>query len=302
VDGENSAWQSYALAGWSAEKRAEARALWHRIGMTHVAISFALRYANANADFDFRSDPEAFRLRLKELRDDGFIIVLAACQEEVYGKYGGYDLAANLADISRWAEWGWTPYIDLVWPGWESNDFMWFTELRAVLRHLRATLGPEQVIAVQPGHGPTEGYIWTDDGPDTPQTMPGDPREYFWRAMHAGDIKLDLFFAEPATVVYEAPDEQEKLYDELMGMSARVYRRIDPVPARFPFAPFNRTDEYHENWTRCAPIAGGNMPLVYFEGPAYLGWSSTRKSEASRIARLVPGVIGVGDGVVEGMA
>lgn len=299
VSGQNSEWQTYAYAGWSDVKRAEARARWTRIGMTHVAISWALNYPAAGPPFDFRSHPQDFVVRLKELRADGFVIVLAASQEEAYGKYSGFDLAQNLMDIARWPEWGWTDYIDVCWVGWESNDFMTLTPRApavvpplqhvAILRQLRAVLGPEAVLAVQPGRIANEGLIYVGN--------PDHDREAFWREMHAPAIALDVFFFEPPTAVFEGEDWRERLYAALMGASARIWRRIDPVPTRFPFEPFARTDVHVENWTRSAPIDGGGVPLVYWEGPAYLRWSSAQKNEAARVAMMVPGVIGSGDGI-----
>lgn len=65
-----------------------------------------------------------------------------------------------------------------------------------------------------------------------------------------------------------------------------------------PFPPFRSTEPYRENWTRSAPIDGGGTPLIYWEGPAYLRWSSAQKTHASRIAQFVPGVLGSCDGLV----
>lgn len=288
TSGMNSSWQSYAYAGWDATKRVAARALWHQIGMTHVPVSWALNYPSAGPAFDYRSRPSDFAQLLRELHEDGFLIALAATQEEAYGKFPS--VHANVRDIARWSEWGWTDYIDLAWPGWESNDMMTATATVEVLRALRRVLGPSVVLGVQPGRQPTEPYLYVADDqyPD---------RDAFWRAMHDPTIALDLFFFEASMSAFEGTDWRERVFDELMGASARLYRRIDRVPSVFPFQPFHATDRCHDNWTRADPIDGGNVPLVYWEGPAYLRWSSTQKSEASRIARLVPGVIGTGDGV-----
>ena len=289
-----SPWATYGYAIWDDAKRAEARALWTRIGMTHVAPTWCLDYPSSGFPaFDFRTETNAFRERLRELKKDGFIIALPLSQEEAYGKYDGYRLTQNLADIRLWQTWGWSKYVDIAWPGWESNDFMTASAQIEVLRQARTVLGPDVMLAVQPGRSPTEPRFWSAD--DT-YPEPYD-RDGWIGQMHDARIALDLFFAEPSMAAFEGDQWRERFYSELMGLSARLYRRIDPVPDVYPFPPHRDCLSEHEGWTRCAPIQGGGVPLVYFEGPAWARWPSSRKAEASRIAMLVPGVIGYGDGM-----
>ncbi len=310
-DGQNSPWQSYAYAGWDEGKRAMARALWKSIGMTHVPVSFALDYPNAGvAPFDFRADPATFAGRLRELQADGFIVFLSAAQAETYGRYPTADRI--VADIVRWDEWGWADLVDGAWPGWESNDFLSAQAHVEILHALRQILGRDKVVGVQPGRLPGEGLIYVGGE--------GYGPEEFWRAIKAPDIAVDALFFEPPVEAFDTDRWRQRLFDALMGASARVYARIDPIPPVFPVPPYESTNLYHENWTRAAPYAGGGVPLVYFEGPAYLRWmslsrrsammsaevvralqaqewGSRRKREAAAVARLVPGVIGSCDGL-----
>lgn len=289
-----SPWAMYGYAAWDETRRQDARRLWRSIGVTHVSPTWALNYPRSGQPvFDLRSTPDVFTARLKELKDDGFVVAVPLCQEEAYGKYDDYTLAQNLADLERWPAWGWSQYIDIVWPGWESIDFMTATDHILVLRQARATFGAEMVLAVQPGRSAEEPRFWVAD---SHYPEPYDSQGW-WAQMHDARIALDLFFAEPSMAAFSGDDWKEKVYSELMNLSARVYQTLDPVPDRYPFPPSADCRAEHEGWTRCPPIQGGGVPLVYFEGPAWLNWPSWKKAQGSAVALLVPGVIGVGDGI-----
>ena len=113
----------------------------------------------------------------------------------------------------------------------------------------------------------------------------------FWREMRG---VVDALFFEPPTETFEDPNWRERLFDDLMGASARVHGRLANIPDTFPFEPHRSTEPYRENWTRASPIA--NVDVVYFEGPAYLRWSSNDKRDAGGVATSVPGVVGCMDG------
>ena len=288
VAGEHSAWQSYALGGWSSEKRQQAYDLWHHLGMTHVPLSWALNYPNSGVEpFDYRHHPDLFARLLEELRHEQFIVWLAAAQAETYGRLGPEESAAAiLHDLARWPEWGWTGLIEAAWVGWESQDFLSRRHHLEILRGLREVLGPHKALGVQPGRG----LIYVGDE--------AHGREDWWRAMHAPDIRLDAWLFEPDLEVFHGEEWKEHLFERMMGASARIYGRLRELPDTFPFSPYRTARPFHENWSRSGPMDGGGTPLIYWEGPAFLRWSSQQKSEASRVARLVPGVIGQGDGVV----
>jgi hypothetical protein len=279
--GSRSEWGTWAYLGWDAKTRAEFRAKYRAEGYTHVALNLALDYDDFYPRFDFRSDPPHVRAGLQELIDAGLVPVLSAAQAETYGRFERFDLARALKDLDSILP----RIVDLVpvaWSGWESSDFMTAEQHRAILRKLRQHL-PNAYIGVQPGRSPSGGLIH-------PGSKSTDAAR-FW-----GELRgvVDVLFFEPSMETFEADDWRERLYDELMGASARVHGRLRDVPSVFPFPPHRSTDPYRERWTRAAPVA--KVDVVYFEGPAYQRWSSEKKREAGAIALKVPGVVGCMDG------
>ena len=113
----------------------------------------------------------------------------------------------------------------------------------------------------------------------------------FWRELRG---TVDALFFEPPIETFENAGWRERLFDDLMGASARVHGRLETITDVFPIAPHRSTNPYRDNWTRSAPFA--KVDIVYFEGPAYLRWSSDRKRDAAAVAMQVPGVIGCMDG------
>ncbi|HVH57410.1 MAG TPA: hypothetical protein VM791_14210 [Vicinamibacterales bacterium] len=279
--GTRSEWGTWAYLGWDAEKRAAFRKRYRAEGYTHVAFNLALDYGTFYPRFDYRSDIARVRTGLQELRDDGLVPVLCATQAETYGRHANFKLQQALKDLDAIL-----PQIaDLLpaaWAGWESSDFMTAEQHWAVLRKLRQHL-PNAYIGVQPGRMPEDGLIAvTSKGVDTRR---------FWHELRG---IVDALFFEPPTETFEDEAWRERLFDDLMGASARVHGRLTTIPDTFPFAPDRSTRAYRENWTRAAPVA--NVDVIYFEGPAYLRWSSDRKREAGAISMAVPGVIGCMDG------
>ena len=302
IDGENSDWQSYAYAGWSETKRSQARALWRSIGMTHVWVNFALRYPNAGMDFDYRSDPAHFARCLDELRFDGLVPVVSTAQGETYGLHEDFDQMRCLDDIAHWPQWGWAPRIDFAFTGPESNDFLRPWDVIYLARALRSVL-PEAWIGIHPGRVPGEGLLYQGYG-DPGDADYWDRERFWWELREAVPTKL-AFLWEASEETLQHPHPREELYTRLMGMRVRLEGPC-PLPAQFPFAPYLDTMPFRTNggtepddWTKSGPINGGRCAdlYAYWEGPAYLRWASARKADLSRVALLVPGVTGVGDGV-----
>jgi hypothetical protein len=279
--GTRSEWGTWAYLGWDAEKRAAFRKKYKAEGYTHVALNIALDYDSFYPRFDYRADIPHIRNGLQELRDDGLVAVLCATQAETYGRHSHFKLQQALKDLDailpKIAD-----VVPAAWAGWESTDYMTAEQHGAVLRKLRQHL-PQAYIGVQPGRVPGDGLIAA-----TSRSV--DARR-FWRELRG---VVDALFFEPPTETFEDPSWRERLYDDLMGASARVHGRVTTIPDTFPFAPGRSTKPYRENWTRAAPLA--SVDVIYFEGPAYLRWSSDEKREAGSVAMLVPGVTGCMDG------
>ena len=280
-EGTRSEWGTWGYLGWTTEKRAAFRKKYKDEGYTHVALNMALDYDRFYPRFDYRSDIAHLRTGLEELRDDGLVAVLCATQAETYGRFKNFKLQQALKDLDSIL-----PKIaDLVpaaWAGWESSDYMTPEQHWAVLRKVRQRL-PDAFIGVQPGRMPEDGLIAV-------QSKSVDGRR-FWRELRG---TVDALFFEPPMETFEDPAWRERLYDDLMGASARVHGRLEKIPDVFPFPPHRTTKPYRENWTRAAPFA--NVDIVYFEGPAYQRWSSEQKREAGAVAMQVPGVVGCMDG------
>jgi hypothetical protein len=279
--GTRSEWGTWAYLGWDPDKRAAFRKKYKDEGYTHVPLNIALDYDRFYPRFDYRADIPHIRTGLQELREDGLVAVLCATQAETYGRHRNFKLEEALGDLDVIL-----PKIaDLVpaaWAGWESSDYMTAEQHWAVLRKLRQHL-PNAYLGVQPGRMPEDGLIAI-----TSRRI--DARR-FWRELRG---VVDALFFEPPTETFEDTAWRERLYDDLMGASARVHGRLPRIPDLFPFPPERSTKPYRENWTRAAPLA--NVDVVYFEGPAYLRWSSAQKREAAAIAMMVPGVTGCMDG------
>ena len=280
-EGTRSEWGTWAYLGWDTARRAEFRKKYRAEGYTHVALNIALDYDAFYPRFDYRSDIAHLRKGLQELHDDGLVPVLCVTQAETYGRHGKFKLREALADLDRIL-----PKIaDLVpaaWPGWESSDFMTPEQHWAVLRRMRQHL-PDAYIGVQPGRVLEDGLIAV-------QSKSVNAAR-FWREMRG---TVDALFFEPPTETFDDPAWRERLFDDLMGASARVHGRLEGIPEIFPFPPHRSTKPYRENWTRASPLA--NVDVIYFEGPAYQRWSSDQKRDAAAIALQVPGVVGCMDG------
>lgn len=282
-EGENSEWQSYKYAGWSDAKRAEARALWKRIGMTHVPLNFSIRYQEA--EFDFRNTPDTFTDRLKELRRDGFYPLLNVYAPETYGPQAETEPLAS--DLRRLLPM-WREYLAGAYPGFEVGDRgdgsgVMLVEISRLLREL---LGPEKLVGLAfmtpPGREPI-----TYDG-----RIASSPQDYF---RHIGRGVVDGLFIEIGRDRFDDRNRKHFL-DDLYGLNPRFSSVRNPDFPRWPWGEaFSAEDEpMRANWY--GPDYGLGMHVYYFEGPAFSRWSSAEKNEWGGWAMEAPGIMGYCDG------
>lgn len=274
--GENSEWQSYKYVGWPNEKRALARALWQRIGARTVWIAPTLRYQEVTVDS--RETPLSrahFVACVQELLAAGLIPFVQVGQPETYGVKSDEGIQRLLADLDCWARWGWIVACDGLgvdlWP--ESNEDTTPAQIIAIARTVRAVL-PHSYIGLHVGRS-GDGLYQGDDQYD---------RERFWREIRPS---VDALLWEAKTEIFETAAWQRALWIEAAGAVARITRLIsrDEARALAASAGFALSDDELENICRSAPITGGGVDTIFWEGPEFgLRWASRLKRVVATVA------------------